>query len=88
MTTIRCIYHPQDGKAVSPAFPATDQHPDAARYLVGLYYVDAIGGKPTQAEIDAVLNPPPPPAKTLDEKLAAAGLTREDIKAASVEVLK
>lgn len=49
MTTIRCIYEK------APSFPATDQHPDAVRYQVGALFVDAIGGQPTQAEIDAVL---------------------------------
>jgi hypothetical protein len=55
MSTIRCIYDK------APNFPATDQHPDAVRYQVGSKWVDAIGGQPTQAEIDAVLNPVPVP---------------------------
>lgn len=56
MSTIRCVYWPKaDGTPQQPSFPATDQHPDAVRYLVGLYYVDALGGQPTQAEVDAVL---------------------------------
>ena len=33
-------------------------------------------------EVLAYLNPPAPRPRTLDEKLAAAGLTRADIKAA------
>lgn len=49
MSTIRCIY------TAAPKFPAADQHPDAVRYQVGALFVDAIGGQPTQAEIDAVL---------------------------------
>lgn len=49
MSTIRCIY------VVAPNFPATDQHPDAVRYQVGALFVDAIGGQPTLAEIEAVL---------------------------------
>jgi hypothetical protein len=53
MSTIRCIY------TVKPNFPATDQHPQAVRYQVGALWVDAIGGQPTQAEIDAVLHPAP-----------------------------
>lgn len=78
--TIRTIYH---GDA--PKFPATDQHPQAKRYgplqLSGgrSVYVDAVGGEPTAADIEAVLKPS---ARTLDQKLAAAGLTKEDIKAA------
>lgn len=54
MSTIRCIYH-----AGEPSFPATDQHPDAVRYFIGQYVVDAIGGEPTPAEVDAVVNRPP-----------------------------
>ena len=55
MSAIRIIYEQE------PSFPATDQHPSAVRYLLGARYVDAIGGEPTQAEIDAVLSPPKPP---------------------------
>lgn len=50
--TIRCVYHAE------PPFPATDQHADAVRYQVPPYWVDAIGGQPTLAEIQAVLNRP------------------------------
>lgn len=53
MSTIRCIYRE------APNFPATDQHPNAVRYQVGALFVDAIGGQPTQAEVDALLTPPP-----------------------------
>jgi hypothetical protein len=49
MSTIRCIYTEQ------PRFPATDQYPDAVRYQIGALWIDAIGGQPTQAEIDVVL---------------------------------
>ncbi len=51
MTTIRTVYS-QD-----PNFPATDQHPDAVRYQVGGYWVDAIGGQPSQADLDAFFAP-------------------------------
>jgi hypothetical protein len=51
MSTIRCIYTSE------PKFPATDQHPDAVRYQVGNLFVDAVGGQPTQAEIDALVSP-------------------------------
>ena len=51
MSTIRCIY------TSAPKFPATDQHPDAVRYQVGGLFVDAIGGEPTLAEVDAILSP-------------------------------
>lgn len=73
MSQIRCVYHPVDGKATEPEWPASAQHPDALRYLVGNYYVDAIGGKPTQQEIDAVLTPPAPKseASSMVEKIAA-----------------
>jgi hypothetical protein len=49
VTQIRCIYD------VEPNFPATDQHPDAVRYFAGGKWVDAIGGEPTQTEIDTIL---------------------------------
>jgi hypothetical protein len=49
MSTIRCIYH--NGP---PNFPATDQHPDAVRYTVGPYVVDAVG-EPTLAEVEVAL---------------------------------
>ena len=55
MTTIRVIYHPVDGAAKQPAFPASEQHPDAVRYLVGDYYVDALGGEPTLQQVQAAL---------------------------------
>jgi len=83
MSTIRTIYHPVNGAAKAPTFPATDQHPDAVRYLVGNYYVDAIGGAPTQAEVDAVLQASVPAARTKAEIQAdLAALTAE------VEALK
>jgi hypothetical protein len=41
-----------------PNFPATDQNPDADRYFISGKCVDATGGQPTPAEVDAVLNPP------------------------------
>lgn len=50
MSTIRTIYR------VEPKFPASDQHPDAARYRVGAYWVDAIG-EPTLAEVEAIVAP-------------------------------
>jgi hypothetical protein len=53
--TIRCIY------SEAPKFPATDQHPDAVRYQVAGYWVDAIGGEPTPEEVDAVVSPPAAP---------------------------
>jgi hypothetical protein len=81
MSEIRCIY--QSGK---PGFPATDQHPDAERFTVWSDFlgrsviVDAVGGEPATKEVDAVLNPPAVTLTPLD-KLAALGLTPEDIKA-------
>ena len=52
MSQIRIIFH--SGEAAQKAGPATDQHPDASRYTVGPYIVDAIG-EPTLAEVEAVL---------------------------------
>lgn len=73
MSTIRCIYHDR-----APDFPATDQHPDAARYKVGACWVDAIGGAPTAEEIAAVLNPPAaapePTARELLDALKKKGM--------------
>jgi hypothetical protein len=51
MSAIRCIYTEE------PKFPASDQHPAAVRYVVGALWVDAVGGAPTQTEIDAILHP-------------------------------
>ena len=53
MSTIRVIYEAE------PDFPPSAQHPDAVRYQVGEYWVDAIdieaGAAPAEQEIDAVL---------------------------------
>jgi len=77
--TIRVVYH-----GAPPDFPATDQHPDAVRYGPieadgAVYYADAIGGEPDAADIRALLAPPADLTST--EKLAAIGLTREDLLA-------
>ena len=48
---IRIVYEKE------PNFPATDQHPDCVRYQVGTVFADAIGGEPTQADVDAFLAP-------------------------------
>jgi hypothetical protein len=55
---IRAVYHGHE-----PKWPASAQHPDAVRYgpiaIDGMdYWADCIGGRPTEAEIRAVLNPP------------------------------
>lgn len=81
MTGIRCVY-----RDASPDFPATDQHPDAMRYgpiqtEAGIVFVDAIGDAPTLEDIEAVMNPPQPREPTPLEKLAAAGLTADDLRA-------
>lgn len=51
MTHVRVIY------GAEPNFPATDNHPDAARYEVThageTKFADCVGGPPTQAEVDA-----------------------------------
>lgn len=83
MSTIRTIYEEE------PKFPATDQHPDAVRYRVGKHVVDAIGGEPTQEEVDAVLNPPAPPAPLTDGVLAAllvknGTITQADVDTAAI----
>lgn len=81
MSTIRVIYSEE------PKFPATDQHPDAVRYRVGGHVVDAVGGEPTQAEVDAVLNSPTTDKSLRLEDVIAAMeqkgvLTRNDVLAA------
>ena len=63
MSSIRVIWRPlADGSRYEPPWPATDEHPDAARYpfnhpQFGALTVDAIGGPPLQAEIDGLLAP-------------------------------
>jgi hypothetical protein len=49
MTIIRVIYEEE------PDFPPTVHHPDAVRYQVGEYWVDAVGGEPAVGQIDADL---------------------------------
>ena len=39
-----------------PHFPATDEHPNAARYQQGPYWVHAVGGQPTHGEVASMLN--------------------------------
>lgn len=70
MSQIRCVYH-----GGPPPFPATDQHPGAARYQVGGVWLDAVGGEPSQAELDAVLASTAPPLTVADvvEVLEATG---------------
>jgi hypothetical protein len=75
--SIRCVYEQE------PAFPASDQHPDAQRYNVGGWWVDAIGGEPTEAEVAAVLAPPVPQSVTKRQAVQAlilAGLD-DDVEA-------
>lgn len=77
MRQIRCFYE------IDPGFPATDQHPDAARYPinVGVFrFVDAVGGEPTAEEIAAVLAPPAVEL-TPAEKLAAFLRDNPDVAA-------
>lgn len=69
MSTIVFVYHPVEGVPTEPNFPATDQHPDAVRYLVGLYYVDATDGEPTAEDVAAFLRPP---VKPVQDHLQAA----------------
>ena len=65
MSTIRVIYSPQpDGTRYTPPFPPTDQSPTCSRYpfdhpTLGALTVDAEGGAPVQADIDAIMVPSP-----------------------------
>ena len=49
MAILRVIYEDE------PDFPPTVHHPDAVRYQVGDYWVDAVGGNPTRDEVDKTL---------------------------------
>jgi len=49
MSILRVIYE------YEPDFPPTVHHPDAVRYRVGEYWVDAVGGQPAQDEVDQTL---------------------------------
>jgi hypothetical protein len=76
MSLIRCVYTSE------PVFPATDQHPDAVRYHVDIYVVDAIGTPaPTLAEVQAFLHPIPTDLSNvdnLDKTLKALALLMRD----------
>jgi hypothetical protein len=78
MSTIRVVYSQE------PSFPATDQHPDAVRYQVDGYFVDAIGGAPSVEEVQAVLSPAPEPASPTLADLQAALITKGVITEADV----
>lgn len=49
MSILRVIYEHE------PDFPPTVHHPDAVRYRVGDYWVDAVGGNPAHDEVDKTL---------------------------------
>lgn len=69
---IRAIHYGRE-----PYFSAQEDHPDALRYQFGEDYVDAIGGRPTQAEVDAAKAPGVPKAITMRQArlaLLQAGL--------------
>lgn len=52
MSKILAVY------SAEPIFPPHDQHPDAARYHIGEFWIDALDGEPTSDEIEALTNPP------------------------------
>ena len=72
---IRTVYEKE------PNFQATDQHPDAVRYKVGKWTVDAIGGEPTPGEVLEVLNPPVRVRTPLEKLEAALGITVAELRA-------
>ena len=49
MGILRMIYEDE------PDFPPTVLHPDAVRYRVGDYWVDAVGGEPAREDVDQTL---------------------------------
>ena len=49
MSTLRVIYEAE------PDFPPSAHHPDAVRYQVGEFWVDAVGIPPAAGELDKVL---------------------------------
>ncbi len=49
MSILRVVYEDE------PDFPPTVHHPDAVRYRVGEYWVDAVGGNPAREELDKTL---------------------------------
>lgn len=49
MSTLRVIYEAE------PDFPPSAQHPDAVRYQVGEFWIDAVGAPPTAGELDKAL---------------------------------
>lgn len=58
-----------------PNFPATNQHPNAVRYRVGNYWVDAIGDEPTAQEVSDYVSPPSAAmdASSFNDALTAEG---------------
>lgn len=62
MSTVLNIYNSE------PNFPATDEHPDAACYRHGPYWVHAFGGAPSQGEVASMLNTRGQP---IDPRIAA-----------------
>lgn len=51
--TILAVY------TVEPNFPAVDQHPDASRYVIGAFWVDATIQEPSAGEVEAFMSPSP-----------------------------
>lgn len=52
MSEILAIYSEE------PPFPPQAQQPNAARWKIGDYWVDAVGPEPPQEQVDAFVNPP------------------------------
>lgn len=70
--TILAVYNKE------PHFPASAQNPEAIRYKVGGYIVDAIGGEPSESDVNTIMNPP---NKTAQQKLESViGISVAEIK--------
>lgn len=78
--TIRTVY------SAEPNFPATDQHPNAVRYHVGDWWVDAIGGEPSSDDIEAFLHPVFATSDPVPYLYATAQLTVADSDIASISI--
>ena len=65
-----------------PPFKFNKNDPEQIYQVGSVWVVTNNSKKATQANVDAVLSPPPLPLKTTEDKLAAVGLTLLELKVA------